>query len=272
MKYNQSYAGIGGIRHSSFMCSKRRWHAISFLVVTVSIYRHILKKKRMEKNMSTTIVLDAGHGGYDFGASYQGRSEKEDALKLTLAVGKILSDGGYEVVYTRTTDIYQSPFEKAQIANQSKADYFISFHRNSGPMPNAYHGVEGLVFSESDLVVLRKTNMPAVLMEVGFVNSDVDNRLFDSKFEEIANAIATGIMESVPLQEKGYAIQIGLFKYESNADYQAELAKDAGFDAEIAYEEPYYAVRIPAGDSLEDATRLQNRQKRLEFDTLLITV
>jgi len=255
----------------------------------------------MEKNMSTTIVLDAGHGGYDFGASYQGRSEKEDALKLTLAVGKILSDGGYEVVYTRTTDIYQSPFEKAQIANQSKADYFISFHRNSGPMPNAYHGAEGLVFSESDLVtngiaksvnkeletvgfqnlgiearpnlvVLRKTNMPAVLMEVGFVNSDVDNRLFDSKFEEIANAIAAGIMESVPLQEKGYAIQIGLFKYESNADYQAELAKDAGFDAENAYEEPYYAVRIPAGDSLEDATRLQNRLKRLGFDTLLITV
>lgn len=251
--------------------------------------------------MATTIVLDAGHGGYDFGATYQGRSEKEDALKLTLAVGKLLSDAGYEVVYTRTTDLYQSPFEKAQIANQSKADYFVSFHRNSGPMPNAYQGVEGLVFSETDpvtngiaksvneqlaavgfqnlgiearpnLVVLRKTNMPAVLMEVGFLNSDADNRLFDSKFEEIADAIATGIMQAIPLQEKGYAIQIGLFKYESNADYQAELARDAGFEAEILYEDPYYAVRIPAGDTLEEATRLQNRLKRLGFDTLLVTV
>ena len=58
-----------------------------------------------------TVMLDAGHGGYDNGASYDGRLEKEDALNLVLAVGSILEDAGVDVLYTRTTDVYQSPNE-----------------------------------------------------------------------------------------------------------------------------------------------------------------
>lgn len=251
--------------------------------------------------MAATIVIDAGHGGYDSGASYQGRKEKDDALRLCLAVGRILTDNGYHVIYNRTTDVYQSPFEKAQIANQSGADYFISLHRNFGTMPNSRSGVRSLVFAENDeisnhigqainerlmqigfqdlgiearpnLVVLRRTNMPAVLVEVGFIDTEADNALFDSRFEEIAQAIAAGIMQSIPSEDKGYAIQIGLFRYESNADYQAELALDAGFQSEISYENPYYAVRIPAGGDLDRAVEMQGRLQRLGFDTLVVTV
>ena len=80
--------------------------------------------------MAATIILDAGHGGYDNGASYQGRKEKDDTLRVALAVGQKLEDAGYNVLYTRTTDRYDSPIEKARIANRSGADYFISFHRN----------------------------------------------------------------------------------------------------------------------------------------------
>ena len=69
-----------------------------------------------------TIIIDAGHGGYDNGATYQGRKEKEDTLKLAMAVGDILEKDGYNVIYTRTSDVYQSPFEKAQIANRSGGD------------------------------------------------------------------------------------------------------------------------------------------------------
>ena len=83
--------------------------------------------------MAYKIVLDAGHGGTDPGAVYNGRNEEDDNLALAQAVGKILEDNGVDVVYTRTEDIYQTPFEKARIANQSGADYFISFHRNSSP-------------------------------------------------------------------------------------------------------------------------------------------
>lgn len=172
-----------------------------------------------------TVVLDAGHGGYDQGATYNGRIEKNDALALTLAVGEILQRNGINVVYTRTTDVYETPLQKATEANEANADYFVSIHRNSTPVPNSYSGVESLVYSKSgrayelatninerlneigmnnlginerkNLVVLRRTNMPAVLLEIGYVNTDADNVFFDTHFDEIANAIAQGILETV---------------------------------------------------------------------------
>ena len=101
--------------------------------------------------MAYKIVLDAGHGGTDPGAIYKERKEKDDNLELTRAVGKILEDNGIDVVYTRTTDVYQTPFEKARIANEVGADYFISFHRNSSPKENQYQGVEVLVYDKSGI-------------------------------------------------------------------------------------------------------------------------
>ena len=78
--------------------------------------------------MAYSIMLDAGHGGQDPGAVYKGRQEKNDNLKLALAVGEILKNKGIDISYTRTGDVYQTPFEKAQLANQagSRLLYFIS--------------------------------------------------------------------------------------------------------------------------------------------------
>ncbi len=59
------------------------------------------------------IALDAGHGGSDPGAVYNGRNEKDDNLRLALAVGDILKNKGVDVVYTRTDDIYETPFKKS---------------------------------------------------------------------------------------------------------------------------------------------------------------
>jgi N-acetylmuramoyl-L-alanine amidase len=171
------------------------------------------------------IVLDAGHGGANPGAVYQGRQEKDDALALVLAVGEILENSGVDVYYTRTTDIYESPYQKAQEANAAGADYFVSIHRNSSPYPNQYTGVESLVYSRygaaavlaaninyqlervgfvnqgvnerPNLVVLNSTQMPAVLVEVGFINTDADNTLLDARFDEVAQAIAAGILQTI---------------------------------------------------------------------------
>ena len=65
------------------------------------------------------IALDAGHGGTDPGAVYNGRQEKDDNLKLAMAVGQILKDAGVDVVYTRDKDLYETPFKKATDANIS---------------------------------------------------------------------------------------------------------------------------------------------------------
>lgn len=172
-----------------------------------------------------TVILDAGHGGSDFGAMNMGRLEKNDTLRLTLAIGEILQNAGVNVLYTRTEDIYESPVQKALEGNNSGADYFVSIHRNSSPYDNQYTGIESLVYNRysaagtmaeninrqleqvgfvnqgvnerKNLAVLRRTNMPAVLVEVGFINTDRDNILFDSRFYEVAQAIADGILMSL---------------------------------------------------------------------------
>lgn len=112
-------------------------------------------------------LLDAGHGGQDPGAVYKGRQEKDDNLKLALAVGKILEDNGINVSYTRTTDVYQTPFEKAQLANQAGVDYFISFHRNSSPKDNQYNGVEVLVYDKSGIKYQMAENIVGALWRTG---------------------------------------------------------------------------------------------------------
>lgn len=181
--------------------------------------------------MAVDIILDAGHGGFDNGATYRGRAEKDDVLRLTLDVGQQLEKDGYSVAYIRTEDVYESPYRKAEKANQTGGDIFISFHRNSGVEENLYNGVQALVYSTEgkeavalgeainenleklgfqnlgveaipDLIVLYKTQMPAVLMEVGFINSDKDNELWDEKYTEIVQEIVSGIEETVPLKRQ----------------------------------------------------------------------
>ena len=95
--------------------------------------------------MAERIIIDPGHGGFDAGASYENRKEKDDNLRLALAVGQRLENAGYDVVYTRAADQYDSPFDKAQIANNAQGDLFVSFHRNSSERPNQYNGVQTLV-------------------------------------------------------------------------------------------------------------------------------
>lgn len=171
------------------------------------------------------VVIDAGHGGANPGAVYNGRQEKDDALALSLAVGNILESNGVDVYYTRTTDEYESPARKAEKGNAAGGDYFVSIHRNSSPYPNQYTGVETLVYNRygeaarlaenintrleqvgfenqgvnerTNLVVLNRTQMPSVLVEVGFINTDQDNRLLDERFDDVAQAIADGILATI---------------------------------------------------------------------------
>lgn len=191
------------------------------------------------------VVIDPGHGGSDPGAVYNGRQEKDDVLRLGKAVGALLEARGVDVVYTREGDIYETPFKKAQDGNSVGADYFVSIHRNSSEYPNQYSGAEVLVYSDSgvrkelannilegmekaglknlgiderkDLVVLRRTQMPAVLVEAGFINSDKDNETFDRNFDELAQGIANGILQTL-----GYPV------YTSSASATADMWGDAG--------------------------------------------
>ena len=180
--------------------------------------------------MARKIYIDPGHGGSDPGAVEEGRMEKDDVLQLALKVGELLETAGLDVEYTRVTDIYEMPYKKAQDANEANADFFVSIHRNSSEVPAQYNGVETLVFADygiqgemarninaqleqvgfrnigvkerPNLVVLKRTKMPSVLVEVSFINNPKDNEIFDNNIDEIARGIADGIL--MTLYEEGY--------------------------------------------------------------------
>ena len=253
--------------------------------------------------MAYKIVLDAGHGGEDPGAIYKDCKEKDDNLSLALAVGKILEDNGIDVVYTRNTDIYQTPFEKARFANEAGADYFISFHRNSSPKENQYQGVEVLVYDKSGikyemaqniegalgelgfkelgvkarpgLVVLRKTRMPALLIETGFIKSDSDNRLYDEKKQETAKAIATAVLGTLSdetiEQPLYYRVQTGAFRRRENADQMLYQLTDQGFPGFLLYENNLYKVQVGAFQQINNAIQMEQKLRDAGYSTIIVT-
>ncbi len=89
-----------------------------------------------------TIVLDAGHGDHDVGAtrSYEFGTprEKDITLGIVLKLGRMLEENkAFRVIYTRKTDVYPSLTERTNLANRSKADLFVSVHVNSSPAKSA---------------------------------------------------------------------------------------------------------------------------------------
>ncbi len=253
--------------------------------------------------MAYSIMLDAGHGGRDPGAVYNGRQEKDDTLALTLAVGEILQNNGIDVEYTRTTDVYETPYEKAMEANNAGVDFFVSIHRNSFPTDNEVSGVETLVYDLSGLkyqvaedineqleavgfvnlgvkarpglVVLKRTQMPAVLVEAGFINSDTDNQLFDENFEDIAQAIARGILDALTsageIGNPDYRVQVGLFRNWTYAQRLENELLEQGFPAFIDDSGQYISVQVGGYQTLEEAVEAERQLKNAGYQTLIIT-
>ena len=82
-------------------------------------------------NSVFTVVIDAGHGGKDPGNTGNGFIEKDIALKISLSLGKILETEGINVIYTRKKDVFVDLLERANIANKSDAQLFLSIHCDS---------------------------------------------------------------------------------------------------------------------------------------------
>ena len=121
------------------------------------------------------VVIDAGHGGQDPGCIGLTLKEKDVNLDMALRVGKLISENcpDVQVIYTRTTDVFIELYRRAQIANNSHADLFISFHCNASEN-HAGNGVEtfvmGLAKSEANQAVARKENA-AILKEKNYQNN-----------------------------------------------------------------------------------------------------
>jgi N-acetylmuramoyl-L-alanine amidase len=245
--------------------------------------------------MAIKIIIDAGHNGLtDPGAVYNGRRESDDVLRLAMAIGDILSQNGYDVEYTRTGDLDQSVIQKAQFANQAGADLFLSIHRNKASYPDQYNGVQTLIYDQNgikplmaeninanlegvgfkninvetrtDLAVLRRTSMPALLVEVGFIDSAKDNQLFDTRFDEIAQAIADGVMDT--LNDTSFASDANQPLSSRWSPYQqTPIPPQTRPDVPL----PLYRVQVGAFHNLENAVDMEQELKRMGYNTWIVT-
>ena len=177
-----------------------------------------------------TIVVDVGHGGKDPGASSpNGTKEKDVNLQIGLKTQRLLESLGYNVIMTRTEDIFVDLNERANIANRNNADIFVSIHHNS-TINNTINGLEILycpmgkgvgktqdqypfaqaiskgilsntggadrgIIQRPELAVVRQTKMPAVLVEVGYLSNAAEeaNIINDSYQNKVVQGIVNGI-------------------------------------------------------------------------------
>ena len=183
--------------------------------------------------LDARIVLDAGHGGWDPGKTgTNGANEKELNLAVVEKLAEYLEQGGAEVILTRTSDDALGDgkrtdmAERRRIANESDADILVSIHQNAFPSAKVrgaqvfYHNSSGngKVLAEcvqeslrhrvdgsnnrqakenKDYYILRTTEIPAVIVECGFLSNYEEERLLnDAAYQEkLAWAIYCGILD-----------------------------------------------------------------------------
>lgn len=183
--------------------------------------------------MATKIFVDAGHGGFDPGAVGNDVTESYVNLNVANNLATLLRNGGYEVMTYRTTNNENvlsgksaDLTNRARMANQWGADYFISIHTNSSPNPAA-NGFEAYVYRlggtaqaladsivnsfvsrlgskdngvrSANFAVLRQTDMPAVLLELGYLTNPTEALNLNSPAWQLAaaQAIYSGIYNFV---------------------------------------------------------------------------
>ncbi len=179
------------------------------------------------------VVLDAGHGGKDPGANGCNLDEKDVNLAVALKVGEILKKNGIRVVYTRTNDTFVELDDRPNIANMYNASVFVSIHCNSNvssspsgtetycyyPLSNPqlfmqkderYNlalriqqamvkelGLNDRGVKQANFAVLRETEMPSALVEMGFISNPTEGALLgqNSCRNKAAEAIAAAIAD-----------------------------------------------------------------------------
>lgn len=176
-----------------------------------------------------TIVVDAGHGGHDRGGvPYQRIGEKGMTLDVSLRLKRVLEARGYRVIMTRTSDVFVPLGTRVAIANSYRGATFVSVHFNSSRRAGA-NGVETYYYRSDSaslaasihrnvvasaptenrgirrrgFFVLRRTRIPSVLVECGFLTNPAEGRLAQSASyrQQLAERIARGIArEPAPFQ------------------------------------------------------------------------
>lgn len=183
-------------------------------------------KQEPEEPKDPCIVLDAGHGGTDPGTMWKDIMEKDINLAITKKLKNILEEAGYQVVVTREGDDRTVLNERIRIAQENNTLAFVSIHQNALEKDTVTDGIQVFynqntnrsseelarsvhscllqatgardreLLGDSNLYILKNTNVPACLVETGFLtNTKERKKLLDEDYQQtIAEGIAEGIL------------------------------------------------------------------------------
>lgn len=178
-----------------------------------------------------TVVIDAGHGGSDPGSVADNMYESEQVLEIALLVRDYLADKNINVIMTRTTDEYVDLYDRVALANDNDADVLLSIHRNFYDGRERIYGIEAWIHSnepkkavtlsdfildrlsavegtnirglrtgtsensKENYIINRESNMPSLILEMGYMSDASDNKLLEKNKEAYAKAIGLGILD-----------------------------------------------------------------------------
>ena len=200
---------------------------------TTGIFRGAKEVKEKLKE-----IIDAGHGGSDSGATGNGMAEKNLTLAIVLAAKRSFDkDSRFQVSYTRTSDTYPSLSQRAKLANNKNADMFLCVHINSASA--SAHGTETLwsksrnsatqkkgltsktlatamqsaavaatgftnrgLVDRPNLYVLKHTNMPACLIEYGFISNRKESARMKANTSAYGKALYKAVVNLMKKQGK----------------------------------------------------------------------
>lgn len=154
-----------------------------------------------------TIVVDPGHGGHDSGAVGNGYREKDLALQVGIKLGKEL-EKDYNVIMTRTTDVFKTLQERPEIGNVRSADLFVSVHLNSGGNSSA-SGTEVYYYAKKDadnysrdVAKFNNTVDSGVAMS-DYALKDINYRMNQTRSSALAQDVLDGLLNNFSVRDRG---------------------------------------------------------------------
>ena len=195
---------------------------------------------------SFQIVLDAGHGGWDLGTvGRKGLLEKDLVLDVVQRLGKLLETNlGAQVVYTRTDDSYLPLEKRAEIANLSRADVFLSVHANYSDLTTA-RGVETYYTNTYSSVKARLDSADPALKEVDWTGVDIRAKVKDS--HQLAADIQQALYGALAAR---------------NPDIRNRGVKEAQYVVLTGTQMPAVLAEVSFVSSPADEDKLQNSEYR----------
>jgi len=183
---------------------------------------YILPKRQISISGEHKVMIDPGHGGADYGAIRAGINEKDITLDISKRVESILREKGVTVLMTRVKDDTVSLKDRTFICCENNPDIFVSIHVNSSTKPEItgiethyyqpqsvglaqtiHSSMMSLIKSpdrglfKSRFYVINHTEVPAILVEIGFLSNDAERAqlVSEQRKQATAQAIAEGILK-----------------------------------------------------------------------------